>query len=103
MPYAVRKKPAPLFAAEDEGVVDEDESETRTIEYSPPPYSRSDTPMGLKDGRDVFVLRFETATMLSTGRDIETWVTSKIKSMAATEVVKRTVLGAYYMAVALPL
>jgi hypothetical protein len=71
--------------------------------YEPSPYSASDTPTGLKDGRDVYVLRFETGTMLSTGRDIETWVTSKLKSLAATEVVKRTVLGAYYMAVALPL
>lgn len=28
---------------------------------------------GLKDGRDVYLLRYETETMLSTGQDIESW------------------------------
>ncbi len=58
---------------------------------------------GLKDGRDVYVLRYETEMMLSTGRDLESWVMTKVKSMAATEVVKRTMLSAYYAAVALPM
>ncbi|GMK54473.1 hypothetical protein CspeluHIS016_0110590 [Cutaneotrichosporon spelunceum] len=58
---------------------------------------------GLKDGRDVYVLRYETEIMLSTGRDLESWVMTKVKTMAATEVVKRTVLSAYYAAIALPL
>lgn len=65
----------------------------------------SDNPdtSGLKDGRDVYVLRYETKTMLQTGRELETWVFSKVKNMAGTEIVKRTVLGAYYAAIALPL
>lgn len=58
---------------------------------------------GLKDGRDVYVLRYETEMMLSTGRDLESWVMTRVKSMAATEVVKRTMLSAYYAAVALPM
>lgn len=58
---------------------------------------------GLKDGRDVFLLRFETKVMLQTGRDLETWVFTKVKNMAGSEIVKRTVLGAYYAAIALPL
>ncbi|BEI85574.1 hypothetical protein CcaverHIS002_0509750 [Cutaneotrichosporon cavernicola] len=58
---------------------------------------------GLKDGRDVYVLRYETEIMLSTGRDLESWVMTKVKSIAATEVVKRTMLSAYYLAIALPL
>ncbi|WOO78765.1 putative membrane protein F35D113 [Vanrija pseudolonga] len=60
-------------------------------------------PAGLKDGRDVYLLRFETKTMLATGRDIESWVTSKVAGIAGTEVIKRTVLSAYYAAIALPL
>jgi hypothetical protein len=67
------------------------------------PYSAAILPTGLQDGRDVYVLRFETKTMLSTGRDIESWVTSRLKNLAALEVVKQTILGAYYVAVALPL
>ncbi|CAK9786616.1 DUF726-domain-containing protein [Cutaneotrichosporon oleaginosum] len=58
---------------------------------------------GLKDGRDVYVLRYEPEIMLSTGRDLESWVMTRVKSMAATEVVKRTVLSAYYAAIALPI
>lgn len=29
--------------------------------------------LGLKDGRDVYLLRFESATMLKTGRDVDFW------------------------------
>jgi len=28
---------------------------------------------GLKDGRDVYLLRFESEAMLKTGRDIDLW------------------------------
>lgn len=30
-------------------------------------------PLGLKDGRDVYLLRFESSTMLQTGRDVDFW------------------------------
>ncbi|KAL1409885.1 hypothetical protein Q8F55_003884 [Vanrija albida] len=75
------------------------EAEAEGGEKSEPPAQ----PTGLKDGRDVYLLRFETKTMLATGRDIESWVTSKVASIAGTEVIKRTVLSAYYAAIALPL
>ncbi|KAL7422671.1 hypothetical protein Q5752_001962 [Cryptotrichosporon argae] len=58
---------------------------------------------GLKDGRDVYLLRFETATMLKTGQDIDFWVASKIKKYVKKEIIKRTVLSAYFAAVSLPL
>lgn len=70
---------------------------------------------GMKDGRDVYVLRYETEIMLSTGRDVESWgepvsrdpanqtVMGWVKALAAQEAIKMTVLSAYYMAIALPL
>lgn len=64
--------------------------------------SKSESAQGLKDGRDVFLLRYETEQMLSTGRDLEAWVSSKLQTLAGTEILKRTALGAYYAALALP-
>lgn len=64
--------------------------------------SKSTSATGLKDGRDVFLLRYETEQMLSTGRDLEAWITSKLQTIAGTELLKRTALGAYYAAMALP-
>ncbi|WVN89593.1 uncharacterized protein L203_104820 [Cryptococcus depauperatus CBS 7841] len=58
---------------------------------------------GLKDGRDVYVLRFESAAMLKTGRDIDFWVESKLKSLLKKEIIKRTLLSAYFAAISLPL
>ncbi|WVQ63135.1 uncharacterized protein L199_001286 [Kwoniella botswanensis] len=58
---------------------------------------------GLKDGRDVYLLRFESAAMLQTGRDVDLWVTSKLKGLVKKEIIKRTVLSAYFAAVSLPL
>ncbi|WVW81013.1 hypothetical protein I302_103004 [Kwoniella bestiolae CBS 10118] len=62
-----------------------------------------DKALGLKDGRDVFLLRFESAAMLQTGRDVDLWVTSKLKGLVKKEIIKRTVLSAYFAAVSLPL
>lgn len=64
--------------------------------------SKSESAAGLKDGRDVFLLRYETEQMLSTGSDLEAWITSKLQTLAGTEILKRTALGAYYAALALP-
>ncbi|KAK8850413.1 hypothetical protein IAR55_004331 [Kwoniella newhampshirensis] len=61
------------------------------------------TTLGLKDGRDVYLLRFESAAMLKTGRDVDFWVTSKLKGMVKKEIIKRTVLSAYFAAVSLPM
>lgn len=58
---------------------------------------------GLKDGRDVYLLRFESATMLKTGRDIDFWIESKLKAKIKSEIIKRTILNAYFAAVSLPL
>ncbi|WWD08482.1 hypothetical protein V865_006594 [Kwoniella europaea PYCC6329] len=58
---------------------------------------------GLKDGRDVYLLRFESTAMLQTGRDVDLWVTSKLKGLVKKEIIKRTVLSAYFAAVSLPL
>ncbi|WWD20595.1 hypothetical protein CI109_105071 [Kwoniella shandongensis] len=63
----------------------------------------SATTIGLKDGRDVYLLRFESAAMLKTGRDVDFWVASKLKGMVKKEIIKRTVLSAYFAAVALPM
>lgn len=60
-------------------------------------------PTGLKDGRDVYLMQYETEMMLTTGRDIQNWVADKITSTAATQVIKHTALAAYYAAIALPL
>ncbi|GHJ85206.1 hypothetical protein NliqN6_1608 [Naganishia liquefaciens] len=57
----------------------------------------------LQDGRDVFVLNYETEHMLQTGKAIDNWVTSKLKGYVKKEVIKRTVLSAYFMAVSLPM
>lgn len=57
----------------------------------------------LQDGRDVFVLNYETEHMLQTGKAIDSWVTSKLKGYVKKEVIKRTVLSAYFMAVSLPM
>ncbi|WRT70552.1 uncharacterized protein IL334_007550 [Kwoniella shivajii] len=59
--------------------------------------------VGLKDGRDVYLLRFESAAMLKTGRDVDLWVTSKLKGLVKKEIIKRTVLSAYFAAVSLPM
>ncbi|EIW69835.1 hypothetical protein TREMEDRAFT_43510 [Tremella mesenterica DSM 1558] len=65
---------------------------------------KSDTLAGLKDGRDVYLLRYETSTMLKTGRDIDLWIVeSKLKAKIKSEIIKRTVLNAYFAAVSLPL
>ncbi|OCF30723.1 hypothetical protein I317_02546 [Kwoniella heveanensis CBS 569] len=61
------------------------------------------TMTGLKDGRDVYLLRFESAAMLKTGRDVDLWVESKLKGLLKKEIIKRTVLSAYFAAVSLPL
>ncbi|WVR09722.1 hypothetical protein IAU60_006798 [Kwoniella sp. DSM 27419] len=58
---------------------------------------------GLKDGRDVYLLRFESAAMLKTGRDVDLWVESKLKGLLKKEIIKRTVLSAYFAAVSLPM
>lgn len=60
------------------------------------------------------MLRFETAGMLKTGRDVDFWgrlvltmaltsVTNKLKKKVVSEVIKRTVFNAYMAAVALPM
>jgi hypothetical protein len=59
--------------------------------------------LSLSDGRDVYLLRFEPSLMLKTGRDIDHWVTSKLKGKIKAEIIKRTVLNAYFAAVSLPL
>ncbi|ODN82720.1 hypothetical protein L202_01006 [Cryptococcus amylolentus CBS 6039] len=59
--------------------------------------------LGLKDGRDVYLLRFESAAMLKTGQDVEFWVESKLKGYVKKEIIKRTLLNAYFAAVSLPL
>ncbi|ORY35665.1 hypothetical protein BCR39DRAFT_511389 [Naematelia encephala] len=58
--------------------------------------------IGLKDGRDVYLLRYESETMLKTGRALDLWVEGKIKGKITGEIIKRTVLSAYFAAVALP-
>ena len=63
----------------------------------------SPTRMPLSDGRDVYLLRFEPSLMLKTGREIDHWVTSKLKGKIKAEIIKRTVLNAYFAAVSLPL
>ncbi|KIR51494.1 hypothetical protein I315_05975 [Cryptococcus gattii Ru294] len=60
-------------------------------------------PLGLKDGRDVYLLRFESVTMLQTGRDVDFWVESQLKGLVKKEIIKRTLLNAYFAAVSLPL
>ena len=35
--------------------------------------AKQSAPLALADGRDVYVLRFETAGMLKTGRDVDFW------------------------------
>ncbi|KAJ9125671.1 hypothetical protein QFC22_000633 [Naganishia vaughanmartiniae] len=57
----------------------------------------------LQDGRDIFVLKYETKRMLQTGQAIDAWVTQKVKGYVKKEIIKRTVLSAYFTAVALPL
>jgi hypothetical protein len=57
----------------------------------------------LHDGRDIYVLKYETEHMLQTGKAIDSWVTSKLKGYVKKEVIKRTVLSAYFMAVSLPM
>lgn len=83
--------------------------------------------LGLKDGRDVYLLHFESATMLKTGRDIDHWgeldhsldhlpstpvrscrmlmseVGTKLKGKIKGQIIKRTVLNAYFAAVSLPM
>jgi hypothetical protein len=41
--------------------------------------------------------------MLQTGKAIDSWVTTKLKGYVKKEVIKRTVLSAYFMAVSLPM
>ncbi|KAK4688618.1 hypothetical protein P7C73_g1487, partial [Tremellales sp. Uapishka_1] len=60
-------------------------------------------PSGLKDGRDVYLLRFESEAMLKTGRDVDFWVSSKLKGYIKKQIIKRTLLSAYFAAVSLPL
>ncbi|KAJ9092316.1 hypothetical protein QFC19_008750 [Naganishia cerealis] len=57
----------------------------------------------LSDGRDIYVLKYETAHMLQTGKAIDAWVTNKVKGYVKKEIIKRTVLSAYFTAVALPM
>ncbi|KAI5451865.1 hypothetical protein NCC49_001167 [Naganishia albida] len=57
----------------------------------------------LHDGRDIYILKYETEHMLQTGKAIDSWVTSKLKGYVKKEVIKRTVLSAYFMAVSLPM
>lgn len=47
----------------------ETETEAKAAEHK----DDSVRPLGLKDGRDVYLLRFESATMLQTGRDVDFW------------------------------
>jgi len=56
-----------------------------------------------KDGRDVYVLKYETRHMLATGKAINNFVTGKLKGYLKKQVIKRTALNAYFAAVALPL
>ncbi|WVQ85872.1 hypothetical protein IAT38_008040 [Cryptococcus sp. DSM 104549] len=67
------------------------------------PAEKESTTSGLKDGRDVYLLRFESAAMLKTGRDVDLWVESKLKGLLKKEIIKRTLLNAYFAAVSLPL
>lgn len=60
-------------------------------------------PHSFSDGRDVYVLRFETKFMLSTGKALEEWITNKFKGYVKKQVIKRTMLYAYFAAVSLPL
>lgn len=55
------------------------------------------------DGRDVYVLKFETKHMLATGKAIHSWVVGKLKGYVKKQVIKRTALSAYFAAVALPM
>lgn len=41
--------------------------------------------------------------MLQTGKAIDAWVTQKLKGYVKKEIIKRTVLSAYFTAVSLPL
>ncbi|ORX41140.1 hypothetical protein BD324DRAFT_613381 [Kockovaella imperatae] len=58
---------------------------------------------GLRDGRDVYLLRFESDKMLKTGSDIENFIGRKILTKLKGEIIKRTALNAYFAAVKLPL
>jgi hypothetical protein len=60
-------------------------------------------PRHFHDRRDVYVLRYETELMLTTGRAVEGWVNNKLKGYVKGQVIKRTVLSAYFAAVSLPL
>ncbi len=60
-------------------------------------------PQCFPDGRDVFVLKYETKFMLATGKAIEFWITNKFKGYVKKQVIKRTLLNAYFAAVSLPL
>ncbi|OXG34174.1 hypothetical protein C367_00782 [Cryptococcus neoformans Ze90-1] len=86
---------APRVVARSKGT----EPEAKTAEHG----NDSVRPLGLKDGRDVYLLRFESATMLKTGRDVDFWVESKLKGLVKKEIIKRTLLNAYFAAVSLPL
>ena len=55
------------------------------------------------DGRDIYVLKYETRHMLATGKAIDSFVTGKLKGYLKKQVIKRTALNAYFAAVALPL
>ncbi|WWC72440.1 uncharacterized protein I206_106402 [Kwoniella pini CBS 10737] len=79
-------------------------SATATVQSLPSEKTDATTTIsGLNDGRDVYLLRFESAAMLKTGRDVDLWVTSKLKGLVKKEIIKRTVLSAYFAAVSLPL
>ncbi|CED83011.1 Uncharacterized conserved protein [Phaffia rhodozyma] len=54
-------------------------------------------------GRDIFLAKIETEIMLSTGKEINQWITTKLISKAGREIIKRTFVNAYLSAVALPL
>jgi hypothetical protein len=73
------------------------------IELSASTMHKLESTLSLSDGRDVYLLRFEPSLMLKTGRDIDHWVTSKLKGKIKAEIIKRTVLNAYFAAVSLPL
>lgn len=56
-----------------------------------------------KDGRDTYVLMYETEFMYKTGRALNRFVRGKIIGQIKKQVIKRTVLNAYFAAVKLPL
>lgn len=56
-----------------------------------------------KDGRDTYVLMYETDFMYKTGRALNRFVRGKIIGQLKKQVIKRTVLNAYFAAVKLPL